>query len=327
MKKAIYLALAGMLVLCASCSKESIDEVLSAGNGDATLVIDIKGLPLSNVKAAAYQTDDEKKISQIDIAIYDASGALEWSKHYTEARTSRQVVTGLVAGKKSVGVIANLTVGTMPATLDGFKAVSTDLKDNSRTNLVMSAIVEGTASTNPEAVKVSLARVAAKFTIDGKITTEWEGDAPQSFDITDVYLANVSVASNVVYATSAPSVNLRTSTTVTSDAVYKNLTVAQKQTWTSGSPFNGGVSFYGYPNKDASRTCLMLKALYEGRVCYYPLVIDKEIKNNTLYRIGDIKITCEGVKNPQDVFTKIKILFDIDVADWDYNDLYPEFTF
>jgi len=333
MKKYIYFAFAGIVALCASCNKELNNNIdVPSANGNASLVVDIQGLPMATKAATKageteYQTNDEKKVSQVDIAIYDASGVLEWSKHYNEARTSRQTITGLTVGQKTIGVIANLTVETIPTTLANFKALASDLKDNGRSNLVMTGIAEGMASTNPEPATLKLARIAAKFSVDGNITTEWEGDAPQAFDITDIYLANVATASNVIYAPASPSLNLRSSVEVTSDVTYKDLTVASKQSWSSGSPFNGGVSFYGYPNNDSARTAIMIKALYENKVCYYPLVINQEIKNNTLYKIGNIKITCEGVENPWDDFTKVKILFDIEVVDWDYNEIYPEFTF
>ena len=329
MKKILYFTLAGLMMVLGttSCNKnlEGVEQNELAKN--ASVIVDIQGLPMAVTKAD-YQTDNEKKVSQVDIAIYNASGVLEWSKHYNEARTSRQTITGLTVGKKTVAVAANLTIETIPTTLAAFKAYATDLKDNGRSNLVMFGSAEGMASSNPEAIELKLARVAAKFNLEGKIKTAWEGDAPASFDITDIYVANAAAASDFSYSgTAGPAINLRSTVDLTTDPVYKDLTVATKTTWASGDAFNGGVNFYAYPNADAARTCIMIKALYEEKVCYYPLVINQEIKNNTMYKIGDITITCEGCENPWDDFTKVKILFDIEVVDWDYNEVYPEFTF
>lgn len=326
MKKVFLIAIAGALVLCASCNKEP----QASASREGEVVVDIEGLPIVMTKAGEteYQTDNEKKISQIDIAVYDASGVLEWHKHYTDNRTSRrQTITGLTVGKKTIAVVANYTF-EMPATLTALQTLASDLKDNSRSNFVMSGFADAVASANPEPVSLKLQRVCAKFLVDGVIRTEWDGDAPLSFDITDIYLANAATASTFTYnGTAGPSINLRTSVELTDDTVYRDLTVAPKMSWTPGSQYNNGLSFYAYPNSDGARTCVMIKAMYEDEVTYYPLVIPQEIRNNTLCRIGDITITCQGVDNPWEDFTKVKVVFDIEVVDWDYNEIYPEFEF
>ena len=291
------------------------------------LVVNLKAHQSDTRADAEYQSEIEKQLSRVSIAIYDSSGNLEWSKHYEDNRSSRQVITGLSEGKKTIAVVTNKTLET-PATLDGFKSSVTGLDDNTRTNFVMTGMSEAVASSDPDPVDVRLARTVAKFTVKGNITTQWEGDAPESFDITGIYLANVTVTSNFVHGGEvAPTLNLRTSRELTGDAAYRELTVASKLEWTAGGPFNGGVSFYGMPNSTPTRTAVMIKALYEGRECWYPLVIDREIKNNTLYEIGDVEITCEGTADPSEPFTKIKITFSLKVTDWDYQEVYPEFTF
>lgn len=326
MKKLFYLFLAASLpMLGASCTKSGYSVPESVPT--AMLVVDLKGLPMGTRADVQYQSDTEKQVSRVDIAIYDGNGNLEWTKHYEDDRSSRQVITGLAEGKKTIAVVTNKFI-EIPATLDGFKACVTDLNDNTRTNFVMTGMGEGIASADPDPVEIKLARTVAKFTVDGNITTEWEGDAPQSFDITDIYLANVTVSSDFFHSGAAsPTVNLRTSRELTSDAGYREMTVASKLDWSSGRQFNGGVSFYGMPNTTSTRTAVMIKAEYDGRDCWYPLVIDREIRNNTLYEIGDIKITCEGTSDPADPFTKVKVLFSLKVMDWDRQEVYPEFTF
>lgn len=328
--KRIYhnLIVLGIIAIMASCRKEPCQKCLeeqarAMSNGlksDATLVIDVQGLPMNITKTKA-----ERGITLLDIAVYNDSGALEWSSHLDNPTNARQTATGLEAGRKIVCAVAGLAVGEMPRTFDEFITLASGLRDNGE-EFVMVGSDAGEASSRPEPVMVNLSRLAAKVSLEGFIVTDWTEKAPESFDITDIYLANVSAESNLAFASSEPSVNLRSSVDLTGDSVLRALTTAPMEDWTGGEPFNGGVSFYCYPNASKTRTCVILKALYDGRVCYYPLVIDREIKNNTWYRIGDITITCEGVENPWDDFTSIKTSFEISISDWDYNE-YPEISF
>lgn len=321
-----FVVFAALAVVLVSCEAEPCRKCLEAqGNSGAGLVVDIQGLPLSLKSGIEVQTEAEAAVLTLDVAVYDDSGALEWSGHYDSPKEGRQRVTGLNAGEKTVCAVANLSLGSVPPTLNGFLAAASSLGDNAE-SFVMSGTVPAEASTDPVPVTLRLYRIAAKVSVEGFISTEWAGEAPSSFDITDIYLANVVERSNLAYASGAPAVNLRSSVDLARDTVLRRLTVAEKEEWTSGNLFNGGVCFYGYPNAGADRTCVMIKALYEGRVCYYPLVIDREIRRNTLYRIGDIVITSEGVENPLDDFTTVKTQFSITIADWDYN-AYPEISF
>ena len=322
MRKFILIASALSAVLLSACDKES---PAVYDKGKASLVVDIQGLPLNVTRADVWHTEAERAISMLDIAIYDDSGSLEWSEHYDNPQSARQTATGLEAGNKTVCAVANLPVGSLPQSLDGFRGMASSLKDN-RGCFVMSGSAAGEASPNPEPVSLKLSRLAAKVSFEGMIATSWTDKAPATFDITDIYLANVSAESSLSFASSDPSVNLRSKAELVEDEAVRSLTVAAKESWEPGDAFNGGVSFYGYPNASEVRTCVMIKALYDGRVCYYPLVIDREIKNNTWYRIGNVTITCEGVENSWDDFTKVKTSFEISISDWDYNE-YPEISF
>lgn len=328
--KRIYhnLIVLGMVAVLASCRKEPCQKCLEAQNrlmangleANSTLVIDVRGLPLSITK-----TETERGISLLDLAVYDDSGVLEWSSHLDSPTNARQTATGLEAGKKTVCAVANLPTVCFPQTLEEFESFTSVLGDNGE-GFVMTGSEAGEASPNPEPVTVKLSRIAAKVSLEGFIVTDWTEKAPATFDITDVYLANVSAESDLSFSPGEPSVNLRSGVDVVADTLLRVLTVAPKGSWEPGDPFNGGVSFYGYPNSSEARTCVMIKALYDGRVCYYPLVMDREIRSNTWYRIGNVTLTCEGVENPWDDFTMVKTSFEITISDWDYNE-YPEVSF
>lgn len=328
--KRIYhnLIVLGIIAVMASCRKEPCQKCLDAQaraeanevEAIATLVVDVQGLPLNVTRSEA-----DRGISLLDIAVYDDSGYLEWSSHLDNPTNARQTATGLQAGTKTVCAVAGLAVEEMPRTLEGFRALASGLRDNG-VGFVMAGSEAGEASSRPEPVTVKLSRLAAKVSLEGSIVTDWAETPPSTFDIMDVYLADVSEESTLAFAPSEPSVNLRSSVELTGDSVLRALTWASVENWTDGEPLTGVVSFYCYPNVSETHTCVMIKALYDGRVCYYPLVIDREIKSNTWYRIGDVTITCEGVENPWDDFTKVKASFEISISDWDYNE-YPEISF
>ncbi len=320
-----FLIVAAIVVTLAGCQKEPCSKCSGLQENVSSLIVDIQGIPLSVTKGETHN-GDERGISQIDIAIYDDAGVLEWAKHCAVAPASRQSATGLKAGKKTVCAVANLPVESVPRTIEEFRSLSSALRDNGQSGFVMTGSAAGEASPKPEPVTLKLSRLAAKVSFEGMVTTDWTEKAPASFDITDVYLANVSAESTLSFVSGEPSVNLRSGVNLTDDDVVRTLTVAEKESWEPGDPFNGGVPFYCYPNATDVRTCVMIKALYNGRVCYYPLVIDREIRNNTLYRIGNVTITCEGVENPWDDFTQVKTSFEITISDWDYNE-YPEIDF
>lgn len=338
--KKISIILAGLAMMTA-CNKSGGDIVRTAA-ADSQIILNIAGVAEQTKAGTELQTTDEKTISVLNIAVYksdpDRGYVFEWSKKYTEARAN-YIITGLTAGDKTVVALANASIASFPETLDGFKALKSDLKENASDNLVMTGSVACKASANPESATLSLNRIAAKFVVDGAIKTDWIDGEDHVFNIQAIYLANVTTAASYVYAGDEPSLNLRKDMEYTADSEYKALTVAEKATWTPGEKFNGGAVFFGYPNasnrkisvgeeqRGDTRTAVLIKATYDGNVCWYPLRIDQEIKNNTIYRIGDITVTCEGTPNPWDDFNRILTTFSIEVIDWTFNEVGSQFEF
>lgn len=341
MKKKLSIILAGFAMLVA-CNKNG-DDVVKTIPADAQLILNIAGITApAKAEISVYQTTEEKKISVLNLAVYrpdpNKGYVYEWSKSFPEAG-SNYIISGLIAGDKTVVALANADIPSFPETLDGFLALKSNLKENAADKLVMTGSVTCKAGTEPEAATLSLNRIAAKFLVDGDIKTDWIDGGNHEFDIQTIYLANVTTEANYLYVGDEPSLNLRKDMEYTSDGGYKTLTVAEKVSWTPGQKFNGGVVFFGYPNasnkkvtvgeeqRGDTRTAVLIKATYDGKTCWYPLKIDQEIKNNTLYRIGDITITCEGVPNPWNDFNRIMVKYSIEVVDWTYNNIYPEFEF
>ena len=341
MMKKISIFLAGLAMLVA-CNKNDV-EIVKTIPADAQIILNIAGITaVSKAEISEYQTSEEKKISVLNLAVYksdpDKGYVYEWSKKFDKTQSS-YVITGLTAGDKTVVALANADISSFPETLDGFLALRSNLKENSADKLVMTGSVTCKAGTAPEAATLSLNRIAAKFLVDGDIKTDWIDGGNHAFDVQAIYLANVTTEASYLYMGNEPSLNLRKDTEYTTDSGYKTLTVAEKVNWIPGQKFNGGVAFFGYPNasnkkvtvggqqRGDTRTAVLIKATYDGNTCWYPLKIDQEIKYNTIYHIGGITITCEGVPNPWDDFNRIMVKFNIEVVDWTYNNIYPEFEF
>lgn len=323
--KKILILVACVATLFTACQKQGT-ECVSFNDEGASVIFDIVGMPTTTFSKAGdseVQTADEKKVSILHIGVYDAEGKLEKFKDYTDDRTQkRQVITGLTEGKKTIVAIANLQ-DALPQTYAELEETVFDLASNTPSNLIMCGTVDEEAKKDPQAEILKLNRVCAKFEVLGTISTAWEGDEPTSFSITDIYIANASIKSNIAFSGSLNEyVNPRTSTTLVEKKAYTDLLVSHSDSWQPGDAFNNGVCFYSFPNSSTTtRTAIIIKGKYEGKDTYYPIPIDENIVKNTLYRVGDITITCQGVDNPWDVFTKIKLLYNIEIVDWDTKDV------
>lgn len=270
------------------------------------------------------QTEDEKSIRNLDVAVYDENGELEWSHRYKTFPKGRIVVTGIAGGEKTIAVAANVTDMEIPFYLYDFQHYVSELNDNDD-GFVMSGFVKCEARPGPEPVKVALRRLAAKVALSGNISVRWSGDPPESFDIKAVYLANVSVESDLSGdSTTVRFINRRNLKSYTDDEKFRTLTVAQKREWNPGGKFNGGTSLYCYPNATELRTALMILAAYDGEECWYPLVIDRNIRSNTLYVIGNVVITGKGNDDPEEDYEKLSFEYDVSLEEWKYEQLIQE---
>lgn len=306
-------------ILLASCQKES--PVVSAGSGKGSVILSLDTYTFSaDTKSVA--SEAEKKINNLYIVIYDNKGKLEWSAEYQDFKTSRTIV-GLEEGMKTVWIVANKKI-VVPGTLAQMKAVSTTLRENNRKSFVMVGSADVMASTTPVDTKIDIRKVCAKVTLREAIETRWGNIAPGDFNIEKIYLANLDTLSNFSFEPSGVvDVNLRTTVETTDDSDIRSLTVIENdKSWVSGGLFNKGVDFYLYPNNNPDKpTALLIKASYDGRTCYYPIVFDKGIKSGTSYWIGLIEITCEGVATPEEAFSKIKACIGFNPSPWDDADM------
>lgn len=319
MKRHFINLLISSLAISVACSRITADKA-SAGS---SLTIHINGGEFDNgavSKADEIQSENEKKISRMEIFVYDDSGKLEWCDVYDSYMSDRFTIAGLREGRKDVAIVANKKLSETPQSLSQFKSMASGLTDNSRNSFVMTGMGSAMANSKSEVTDIGLVRLAAKFSFRGVIRTDWTLNRPESFTLTDVYVSNVGSRSSFEHMNTSTIENPRRGD-ISMNAQIRNLTYAERnREWIPGYVFNGGIDFYGYPNHTDQRTAVIIKALYNGRVCYYPIVIDMPIESNTLYNIGTVTISSEGVQNPWQDFGHVSIGCKVKAQDWEDGD-------
>lgn len=315
-----FILFLSVLVAVVSCNKnQSVPVHCPSGESGLSFTVRSGALLTKSEK-----TESEKTVNSLIVAIFDSNGVCEWLKKYSSLPSGKEDVVGISKGSKRILACANKNLSlSVGSSVSEFTSLVTNLSENSRNGFVMFGEVNAEASGVPTIVDLELYTVAAKFDLAGRFILDWESDAPESFSITDVYLTNVGSKSDFSFSGSySPSVNPRNPGVVQNG--YESLTLVSSNWTSSGTRFGDGSALYGYPNdRSSADTYLIIKALFNGEVCYYPFDINDKIKedggkilSNTSYKFGDITITCKGVKNPYDDFSKIKVLFSVKVTEW-----------
>lgn len=325
MKKTFILQLAAVLLLAVSCNKNN--DIYNAGHGKASLSLSVThGITFSDseFETKADQSESERRIERLCLMIFDDNGYLEW---YDKEATinGTKTVAGLEEGPKTVWAVANksLDIPDMSErrwTMAELREVTSSLADNKRDALVMTGSVRAVAGTDAKEAIVELRKICAKISFRNSIVTTWGANKPQKgFDIDKVYIANVGTESNFQNKDlHTELINPRAELEQTHEDILADFTVSPRtRQWVSGDVFNKGVDFYVYPNEDAdNRTTVIIEATFDGRKCYYPIVLDCDIVSGYCYRIGKVEITCEGMTTPGEDFTKVKTVTGVESANW-----------
>lgn len=190
-------ALLGLL----SCSQEPAPEHLQATVG-GRLTIEIGPEPSTK---SAYSERQDNQISCYQVLVFDAQGRLETDYYSEITPTSNSVSVNIATftGTKTVYAVVNYKRLTLAKdySLSTFEALTSDLKDNSPTKLVMVGKNEVTVteydknknpSAAPQSMSIYVKRLAAMVVLD-KITVDFSKTslAGASFSIQEIYLKNV----------------------------------------------------------------------------------------------------------------------------------------
>ena len=300
-----------MLIVFATCGCSKMPQ--TPMGKQAAVIFDIGFLSDEGTKA---QTAAETNVTRLQVALYNEVGELEWDNTYEYAFSTVKTISGLIEGPKTIVAVANKEV-TMPQSLNDFHTIPVSLNENKRDSFVMYGCESTEASVSPQLTTIHLKRTVAKISVRSSISLVIEDGKTHEFIPEKIYLSNVATKTNLKGDAFDEFINLREDKEQTSDEILRDLTVAEKTYWVSGGVFNHGVDFYVCPNTSESRpTAMIIQAKYDGNICYYPLVVSSELISNTMYKCGAIKITCEGMPNPQDDFSSLRVRFNYESVDW-----------
>lgn len=321
MKRKIFCAAMLALVLV-SCEKKGTD-LSDAATG--TVPLEIRFVS-EETKAAGVGGNEEKKVSDYQVLIYDMSSRM-LEAYSTPDPASSSVSMECTTGPKEVIVLANAPDVSGIVSYDTFLKTKSKLSDNSIGRLVM----EGHASPNLTAaggtVNVDIKRVVAKVVLDG-ITVDFEQNAYDNMDfiLKRVYLTNVAADKSYLAETADPASwynkIIRTSAPEVDELLYEDLGNMNIKTT---KLYKQQHHFYCYPNPHTADsfdsdvwnprpTRLVVEATIGNVPYYYPVALP-ELKQNTRYHVS-LRIIRPGSTSPEQDMDKYAVSFNITIEEW-----------
>lgn len=300
-----------MLIICAACGCSKTTP--EPEKRQAAVIFDIGFLSDGETKA---QTAAETNVTRLQVALYNEAGELEWDNTYEYAFVTVKTISGLTEGPKTIVAVANKAV-VIPEKLDDFYTIPVTLGENRRDAFVMYGSENAVASVTPELTTIHLKRSVVKISVRSSLSLSSGDGKTHEFIPERIYLSNVATRTNLRGDAFDEFINLREDKDQTTDEILRDFTVAENTYWVNGAVFNHGVDFYVCTNTSQGRpTAMIIQAKYDGNTCYYPLVVAPELLSNTMYKCGAIKITCEGMPNPEDDFSSLRVRYNYETSDW-----------
>lgn len=327
MKRKLYLA-AIAAVTFAACTEPVTSE---PENLQGLVKLD---LSLSNGETKSVGTDDENKISSLQIFVFDDSGDIEAYKleKYTNQTiiSSAKTFVDCTPGSKKIVAVANAPEMPDVRSYEELGGKTSYLSDNGTKKLHMigETDLEVVAATE---VTIPVSRIAAKVTI-ASIKNDMALDyyKNMSFSITNIFMLNVAGSTGYLEDKEPESWynmmvrqdngNLRflpdrnSSTPITVN-YSETVTFTQDQEH----------AYYVYPNStetdssDQETWCprytrMVLEARLGGELYYYPVSIP-DIERNTAYEVH-LTVTRPGSSSPDVPVDVVAVSITVNVVDW-----------
>ncbi len=323
MRTKFILLLAAAAFGTAACTKNLDNSSETAGavpGGEETVTLNVN-LPFGTPsKASGSATDaNETALKSVQVFVFNSSDNLE---AYQSTATGSVNLT-CTKGTKTIAALVNGEALSGIKTLSELSGTVSKFSENSAAGLVMFGTVTETIETDTS-VTLEVARLAAKVVI-GKITNSIAMAQYQSSPIAVNAIYLINVAGEAKFSGEyTPSLWLNQSkNSVTAGNLYyekpSSLSIAYNASDASGH------YFYCYPNPtsedstasewSARHTRLVVEATVGGQTCYYPITLPV-VNANTVYTIGELKITMIGTDSPDVVDAKGSASFTITVAPW-----------
>ena len=292
--------------------------------------VSIGGTPLS--KATGVTSEQENNVANLQIFVFDESGAREYYVNAGESMTA-DIVTK--EGKKTVMAVVNAPDMESIGSRNSLLTTTSLLSDNSLGSMVMTGEVEAVLQDGGR-ITIPVTRIISKVMIK-KISTNFSSSANASkvFQVKSIYLINVA-GDNTYAASSEPKIWYNKlangvndpgcrSFSLLSDPVNEN--IANK------SSYSKEHSFYCYPNLISAEsfdstwsprhTMLVVDALLGGVQTYYPIELPV-IGRNKCIIIEELIITKKGSDYPYIPVTDGSCDVSVEVVPWDELPPYTE---
>ena len=301
-------------------------------------------------KATAYLSSQtyEKQVNNVQILVFDSSGALNIYKDVGTATSGISINT--TTGPKTIWAVINGPSLASIKTLSALRNTAVDLSNNSTTaseGFVMSGSSEITVGSASTSVSIQVERLLSRVALQ-KITNS----LPASYGtmtINNVCLTNVvgnqNLAGAATISTWYNKMGRKDGATASSQIIDGSTYLASHPTLTFKSVESSVASgashtpttpylFYTFPNSTgndvtgwatsftARKTRLVVAATIGGKKYYYPVVIDTPSRNNA-YTV-ELTITGLGSPDPDTPVVKGSVNASITVLGWTSGTVYEE---
>ena len=318
MRKTLILSAIALAAL-ASCTKDDVvsdqrEEQNSNNVKYSEIVFSVAENPTTkatSVTDAAIGTQE----GDIQILVFSKDNLIAYGKN---APSGKSVSMSVRNGAVDCYALINGPDMSGVSTKGALLAKTVSLTDNSTTKMLMLGSKSQTISGNTT-VAIPVKRFLAKVEID-RIDAAMATPALKNQDLTinDITLLNVVGTTSYSFAAgSTPAFNKGAFQTSEADALTHDNVAAKIQTGGKVTPHTTPHYFYCCPSSatSTSSTKLSIKATLGSTVYYYTVDVPQP-KENTLYKITNLKITGPGTDKPNEIVSKSSISFTITVTDW-----------
>ena len=330
MKKTTMIIASAMLLLMGACTKDGecstcpdAEKEQERTEETATLKISM-AFPEDGPETralASYTTvqDYEKAVNRIQVLVFDASGRLNAYKNLG-ASTTTSISTTI--GTKKVWAVVNGPDVSGISTESGLKAKTVSLASNSTsaaTGFVMAGYTSCSLTASGASASVTVSRLTGRIALQS-VTNALPGVYP-TLTIKKVYAINVVGTENLSgTGTSAPSLNKGADKGEAATLLSKTISRALA----NGTSYTPTVPhlFYGFANKTATKTRLVVEAEISGKTYYYPVTMTS-LERNKAYTVS-VTIKNLGSDNPDTPVDKGTLSVSISVAGWQSGANYEE---
>jgi len=329
--KHLLLILISLAALLVSCTKQEAGT--ASAQEPAVETVDIE-FSLDGGEIMSFQTKSttqatETKINNFQVLVFLPNGTLDAYGKSTDGNAiSIKITKG--TGRTCYAVVNSSRDLSTVASVSALTALTSELSDNSLTNLEMIGKVDSKDFTSATTCSIPVKRFAAKVIID-KITPNFSSaaHAAMTFKVKGIYLINANGYSPYTQVVDG----CRWYNQFEYDSDVCDALLADKPmdvTVTKTSPMSTPHYFYCYANPTKTDTSggtiftprytrLVIETALGGSTYYYPINIigtDGVLNANTSYEITNLTITGLGSSDPDVVPQKGSVSFSVTVTDW-----------